>query len=64
MKTIFLFSDPIDLCDRLNLLLEEKQAGKHSYMIKDKIVALVDELIEYNCISTKKDKISPLKCSD
>ena len=34
-KTIFLSSDPNELCDRKKLLLQEKQAGKSSDIIND-----------------------------
>ena len=50
-KTIFLSSDPDELCDRLKLLLQEKQAGNNSDIINDEIVAIVDKLLEYKCIS-------------
>ena len=46
-KTSFLPSDPNELCNRLNLLLLEKQAGKTSDKIDEKIVAMVDELSKY-----------------
>ena len=35
-KTIFLSSDPDELCDRLKLLLQEKQAGNNSDIINKK----------------------------
>ena len=37
-KTIFLSSDPNELCDRLKLILLEKHAGN----ISNKIVAIID----------------------
>ena len=55
-KTIILSSDPDELCDRLKLLLEEKQAGNNSDIISDEIVAIVDKLLEYKCISKKQHK--------
>ena len=45
-KTIFLLSDPDELCDRLKLLLQEKYAGNNSDIINDEIVAIVDKLLE------------------
>ena len=48
-KTIFLSSDPNELCDRLKLLLQEKQAGNNSDVINQEIVAIVDKLLEYKC---------------
>ena len=45
-KTIFLSSDPDELCDRLKLLLQEKQAGNNSDIINNEIVAIVDKFLE------------------
>ena len=55
-KTIILSSDPNELCDRLRILLQEKHAGNNSDIINDEIVAIVDKLLEYNCISKKQHK--------
>ena len=55
-KTIFLSSDANDLCERLNLSLQEKHAGNNSDIINDEIVAIVDKLLEYKCISKKQHK--------
>ena len=62
-KTIFLLSDPDELCDRLNLLLQEKHAGNNSDIINDEIVAIVDKLLEYKCISKKQHKQILIKCN-
>ena len=45
-KTIFLPSDPNELCDRLKLLLQEKQAGNNSDIINEEIVVIIDKLLE------------------
>ena len=55
-KTIFLSSDPNELCDRLKLLLQEKQAGNSSDITNDEIVAIVDRFSKYKCISIKQHK--------
>ena len=55
-KTIFLSSDPDELCERLKLLLQEKHAGNNSDIINDEIVATVDKLLEYKCITKKQHK--------
>ena len=55
-KTIFLSSDSKELCDRLKLLLQEKQAGNISNIINQEISAIVDKLLEYKCISKKQHK--------
>ena len=62
-KTIFLSSDPDELCDRLKLILQEKQAGNNSDIINEEIIAIVDKLLEYKCISKKQHKQILLKCN-
>ena len=62
-KTIFLSSDPDELCDRLKLLLQEKHAGNNSDIINDEIVAIVDNLLEYKCITKKQHKQILIKCN-
>ena len=62
-KTIFLSSDPNELCDRLKLLLEEKHAGNNSDLINQEIVAIVDKLLEYKCITKKQHKQILIKCN-
>ena len=43
-KTIFLSSNPYELCERLKLLLQEKNAGINSEIINEEIVVIVDKL--------------------
>ena len=62
-KTIFLSSDPDELCNRLKLLLQEKHAGNNSDIINDEIVAIIDKLLEYKCISKKQHKQILIKCN-
>ena len=62
-KTIFLSSDPDELCDRLKFLLQEKQAGNNSDIIDQEIVAIVDKLLEYKCITKKQHKQYLIKCN-
>ena len=62
-KTIFLSSDPNDLCDRLKLLLQEKQAGNNSGIINEEIVVIIDKLLEYKCITKKQHKQFLIKCN-
>ena len=45
-KTIFLSSDPDELCNRLKLLLQERQAGNISNIKNNEIIAIVDKLSE------------------
>ena len=61
-KTIFLSADPDELCERLKLLLQEKHAGNNSDTINDEIVAIVDKLLEYKCITKKQHKQILIKC--
>ena len=62
-KTIFLSSDPDELCNRLKLLLQEKHAGNNSDLINDEIVAIVDKLLEHKCISKKQHTQILIKCN-
>ena len=62
-KTIFLSSDPNELCERLKILLQEKHAGNNSDLINKEIVAIVDKLLEYKCISKKQHKKILIKCN-
>ena len=62
-KTIFSSSDPNELCDRLELLLQEKQAGNNSDIINDEIIAIIDKLLKYKCISRKQHKQILIKCN-
>ena len=62
-KTMFLSSDPNELCDRLKLLLQKKHAGNNSDLINDEIVAIVDKLLEYKCITKKQHKQIIYKCN-
>ena len=60
---IILSSDPNELCDRLRILLQEKHAGNNSDLINDEIIAIVDKLLEYKCISKKQHKQILIKCN-
>ena len=62
-KTIILSSDPNELCDRLRLLLQEKHAGNNSDIVNEEIVAIIDKLLEYKCISKKQHKKILIKCN-
>ena len=62
-KTIFLSSDPDELCNRLKVLLQEQQAGNNSDIINDEIVAIVDKLLGHKGISKKQHKQILIKCN-
>ena len=63
ITTIFLSENPNELCDRLKLLLQEKHGGNNSNLIDEEIVAIVDKLLEYKCISKKQHKQILIKCN-
>ena len=63
IKTIFLSENADELCDRLKLLLQEKHGGNNSDLINDEIVAIIDKLLEYKCISKKQHKQILIKCN-
>ena len=63
ISTSFVPSDPNEFCDRLILLLLEKQAGIYSNRINDEIVATIDKLLEHKCISKKQHKQILFKCN-
>ena len=62
-KTNFLSSDPDELCDRIKLILQEKQAAINSELLDDQIIAIVDKLIQYHCISKKQHQQLQNKCN-
>ena len=62
-KTKFLSSDLDELCDRLKLLLQEKQAGNKSDITNQEIVAVVDKVLEYKCKSQKQHKQILISCN-
>ena len=62
-KTIFLSSDADELCERLKLLLQEKNAGNNSEFINEEIIVIVDKFLEYRCITKKQHKQILNKCN-
>ena len=48
---IFLPSDTDELVDQLKLLYFEKVGGNDSFLINEQIIAIIDKLLEYECIS-------------
>ena len=63
VTTIFLSENADELCDRLKLLLQEKHAGNNSDIIDQEIVAIIDKLLEYKCITKKQHKQILIKCN-
>ena len=55
-KVIFLSENPNELCDRLHLIIQEKQGGNDTNRFDNEIVAIVDKLLEYKSITTKQHK--------
>ena len=64
ISTVFLPENHYEFCDRSNLLPQEKQTGNNSDKNYQEIVAIVDKLLEYKCISRKQHNILQLKCSN
>ena len=62
-KTIFLSPDPHKMCNRLRLLLQELQAGITFDIINEQIIAIVDKLLEYKCLSNKQHKQLSIQCN-
>ena len=56
VSTIFSNENPDELCKRLNLLQQEKQAGIKSDIINEEFIAIVDKYLEYQCIYTKQHR--------
>ena len=61
-NTMVLSCGPNELCDRIELILQEKQTGNNSNMINGEIIAVIDKLLGYRCISKKQHKILLVKC--
>ena len=53
----------VDLWDRLKLILQEQQAENNSGRINQEIVAIVDKILEYRCLSKKQHKQTLIKCN-
>ena len=62
-NTLFSSSDPDEIGDSFVLLLQEKQAGNTSDIIVEEIVAIVDRIIEYKCITKKQQNQLLIKCN-
>ena len=62
-NTIILPSDQKDLCDRLKLLLQKKQAGNSCDTTNDEFVVILYKLLQYKCISKKQHKQFLIRCN-
>ena len=51
---VFLPSDPDELVEQLKLLYFEKLGGNVNPQLNEQIIAIVDKLLEYECITTKQ----------
>ena len=61
-STKFLPENRNELCGRLELLLQEKQAGNNSETVNEEILAVAYKLLEYKCISSEQHKFLLIKC--
>ena len=62
-NTLFLPSNPDELCNRLTLLLQEHHAGNISSLVNEEFIALVDKLLEHKCMSKKQHKQLLFTCN-
>ena len=53
-QCVFLPSDPDELVDQLKLLYLEKFGGIDNPQLNEQIIAIVDKLLEYECITTNQ----------
>ena len=53
-QIIFPPSDPDELVDQLLLLYFEKLRGNDNPQLNEQIIAIVDKLLEYECITTNQ----------
>ena len=62
-RAIVLPSDPNELCDRLNILLQEKHPGNNSDLFNQKIVTIVDKLLKNKSTSKKQHRQFLIECN-
>ena len=53
-KIIFLPSDPDEFVDQIKLIVFEKVGRIDNPMLNEQIIAIVDKLLEYECITTNQ----------
>ena len=57
--TFFLSENPNDLCDRLCLIIQEKQAGNDTTRFENDTIAIFDEFLQYKTITpTQPEKLN------
>ena len=54
IKFVFLPSDPDELVDQLKLIVLEKVGGNDNPMLSEQLIAIADQLLEYECITTNQ----------
>ena len=54
IKFVFLPSDPDELVDQLKLIVLEKVGGNDNPMLSEQIIAIADQLLENECITTSQ----------
>ena len=54
IKFVFLLFDPDELVDQLKLIVLEKVGGNDNPMLSEQIIAIADQLLEYECITTNQ----------
>ena len=63
IPTKFSPSNHDEFCNRWKLLLQEKQAGNNSDLINKEINAIIDKLLEYECVSKKQHEQFLFECN-
>ena len=62
ISTVFLPDNPNEPCERLNLILQEKQAGNNFNIFNDEFVAIVHKLLGNKSKFTKQHKQLLFEC--
>ena len=63
ISTKFLPSDPDEFCNRLKLLVHQKQAGNSSDILNDENIVILDIVLEHKCITHEHRKQVLIKCN-
>ena len=55
-EVIFLSDNPNEICDRLHLIIQEKQARNDTTRFDNELVAKIDKILEYKSITSTQHK--------
>ena len=48
------------ICTKFSSILQEEQGGNSCKLFEDKVVATIDKVLEYNCITSTQHKINSI----